>query len=113
MDVALEILIFANATILAVTFAFFSRSILELLKTKKPGFAFKFRRRYAIALVLTVVTITGVYGATLFQHTFPPTPSGTLPVISSTCTNLTLETAGMITGFSASMLFNCGPTTAA
>ena len=113
MDVALVVLIVANAIILAVTFAYFSRSLLDLLKTKAPNFSFKFRRRYAIALVLAVVAITGVYGATLFQQTFPATPSGTLPVISSTCTTLMLETAGMITGAPASMLFNCSPTTAA
>jgi len=113
VDVVLVILIFANVLILAITFAFFSRSLIDLLKAKRPEFSFKLRRRHAIALVLTVVTITGVYGVTLFQHTFPATPSGTLPVISSTCTALTLETSGMITGVPESMLFNCGLTTAA
>jgi len=110
---ALEILIFANALFSVVTLVFFGRQLLELVKTRKHSFEFKFRRRYAIALVLTVVAITGVYGVTLFQHTFPATPSGTLPVISSTCTTLTLETAGMITGVPENMLFNCGPPTAA
>lgn len=113
MDVALVVLILANALILAATFLYFSRSLLDLLKAKRPSFSFRFRGRYAIALMLAVLTITGVYGVTLFQHTFPATPSGTLPVVSSTCTSLTLETTGMITGVSASMLFNCGPTTAA
>src|SRR4029077_17930747 len=84
-----------------------------MLKIKKPSFAFKLRRRYAVALILTMVAITGGYGAALVGHTFPATPSGTLPVISSTCTALTLETTGMITGLPASILFNCGPTTAA
>jgi hypothetical protein len=85
-----------------------------LLKAKRPNFSFKLRRLYAIALILVVVMITGVYGLTLLQHTFPATPSGSLPVISSACTTLTLETTtGLITGFPESMLFNCGPTTAA
>ena len=113
MDVALEVLILANALVLIVTLVFFGRSMLDLLKAKTPNFSFKLRRRYAVALILTVVTITGVYGVALFQHTFPATPSGSLPVISSTCTTLALETTGMITGVPATMLFNCGPTTAA
>jgi len=114
MDVALVVLILANALILAATLLYFSRSLLDLLKAKAPSFSFKFRGRYAIALMLAVLTITGVYGVTLFQHTFPATPSGTLPVISSTCPTLTLETTtGMITGVPATMLFNCGPTAAA
>ena len=113
MDVALGILILANALLLAATFVFFSRSSLDRLKTKILSLSFKFKRRYAIALVLTVVAIAGVSGVTLFQHTFPATPTGTLPVISSTCTTLTLETTGMITGVPESMLFNCGPTAAA
>jgi hypothetical protein len=110
---ALEILIFANALVLIMTLVFFGRALSGLVKAKRPSFAFTFRRRYAIALILTVVTITGVYGVTLFQHSFPATPSGTLPVISSTCTTLTLETAGMITGVPSTMLFNCGLSAAA
>jgi hypothetical protein len=110
---ALEILIFANALVLIVTLVFFGRALSSLVKAKRPSFAFTFRRRYAIVIILTVVTITGVYGVTLFQHTFPATPSGTLPVISSTCTALTLETAGMITGVPSTMLFNCGLSAAA
>jgi len=113
MDVAMVILVLANALLVIVTLAFFSRSLLASLKAKMPSFSFTFRRRYAIALVLAVVAISGVYGVTLFQHTFPATPSGSLPVISSTCTSLTLETTGMITGVLATMLFNCGPTVAA
>ena len=113
MDVALVVLILANALIVAATLLYFSRSLLDLLKAKAPSFSFKFRGRYAIALMLAVLTITGVYGVTLFQHTFPATPSGTLPVISSTCTTLMLETAGMITGVPETMLFNCGLTAAA
>ena len=113
MDYALDILIFANALLVAVTFVFFSRSLLGSVRAKMPGFSFKLRKRYAIALVLTAVAITGVYGVTLFQHTFPATPTGTLPVISSTCTTLSLETTGMITGVPETMLFSCGPTTAA
>lgn len=113
MDFALVLLISANAMVLAVTFAYFSRALLNLLKTKKPGFSFKLRRRYAISLVLTIVMLTSVYGVTLLLHTFPATPTGSLQVVSSTCTTLTLETIGMITGVPETMLFNCGPTTAA
>jgi len=113
MDVALEILVLANALLLILTLVFYGRSLLDLVKAKRPNFSVKFRKRYAIALILTVVAITGVYGVTLFTHTFPATPSGTLPVISSTCTTLTLETRGMITGVLETMLFNCGSTTAA
>lgn len=119
MDIVLEILILANALIVAVTFAFFGRSLLALLKVEiRNSFRFnvrqfKIRRRYAIALVLAALTVTGVYGVTLFQHTFPATPVGSQRTISSTCTNLVLATSGMITGLPESMLFNCGPTTAA
>ena len=114
MDVALDILILANALIVAVTLAFFGRSLVDLLKVKaQTSFSFKLRRRYAIALVLAALTVTTVYGVTLFQHTFPATPAGTQPVISSTCTTLTLETFGMITSLPESMLFNCGSTAAA
>src|SRR5260370_15558512 len=107
MDVALVVLILANALIVAATLLYFSRSLLDLLKAKAPSFSFKFRGRYAIALMLAVLTITGVYGVTLFQHTFPATPSATLPVISSTCTTLILETAGMITAEHDTIMFNC------
>ena len=113
MDLVLDVLILANALVLAATLVFFSRSLLDSLKIHKLSFSFKLRRRYAIAIILAIVTVTGVYGVTLFQHTFPATPSGTLPIIASTCTTQTLETTGMITGVPASMLFNCGPMAAA
>ena len=116
MDVALEILILANAVIVAVTFVFFGPSLLHLVKVNvQANFRFnigrfKIRRRYAIALGLAAITVTSVYGVTLFQHNFPATPVGTQRTIYSTCTNLVLATSGMVTSLPASMLFNCGPT---
>jgi hypothetical protein len=108
-----EILILTNAIILIITFVAVSRSLHDLLKLRNLKFAFAFKRRYTIAGALVALMITGVYGATLFQHSFPATPPGGSQVIGSSCTTLTLETAGMITGFSEEMLFNCGATTPA
>jgi hypothetical protein len=110
---ALAILILANALALIITAVAFSRSLHRLLRTRNPKLAFTFKRRYAVAIVLAGVMVTGVYGATMLQHTFPATPSGGSRVITSTCTTLTLETFGMLTGFSETMLFNCGLSAAA
>ena len=110
---ALAILILANALALIVTAVAFSRSLHRLLRTRNPKLAFSFKRRYAVAIVLAGVMVTGVYGVTLLQHTFPATPSGSSQVITTTCTTLTLETVGMVTGFSETMLFNCGLSVAA
>ncbi|TMI21038.1 hypothetical protein E6H31_07340 [Candidatus Bathyarchaeota archaeon] len=110
---ALAILILANALALIVTTIAFSRSLHRLLRTRNPKLAFSFKRRYAVAIVLGGVMVTGVYGATLLQHTFPATPGGSSQVITTICTTLTLETVGMVTSFSESMLFNCGLSAAA
>jgi hypothetical protein len=104
----LEILILGNAIILIVTFVAFSRSLHNLLKSRNLKFTFALKKRYALAGILVAVLVTGVYGATLFQHNFPATPPGGSQVIGSACTGLTLESVGMITGFSEEMLFNCG-----
>lgn len=106
----LEILILANAIVLLITFVAFSRSLHNLLRSRNLRFTFAFKKRYALAGILVAVMVTGVYGATLFQHNFPATPPGGSQIISSACTTPTLETAGMITGFSEEMLFNCGAT---
>jgi hypothetical protein len=110
---ALAILILANALVLIVTAVAFSRSFNNFLKARNLKLRFTFKRRYAMVMTLAVVMVTGVYGATLFQHNFPATPSGGSQVITSTCATLTLETTGLITGFPENMLFNCGATTAA
>ncbi len=108
---ALEILVLANALALIVAGVAFSRPLHR--KLKAPKLTFKFRNRYAIAIVLAVVIITSVSATTLLQHTFPATPSGSSQSITSTCTTLALETTGMITGFPENMLFSCGSTAAA
>lgn len=110
---ALEVLLLANAVVLGVTIVYFSRSLYRLLQSKALKLTFTFKRLYAIAAILAIVLVTGVYGVTLFQHTFPAAPNGNSQVISSTCTTLTLETGGMITGVPASLLFDCGASGAA
>jgi hypothetical protein len=108
---ALEILVLANALALVVAGVAFSRPLHRMLRA--PKLKFKFRNRYAIAIVLAVVMITSVSAVTLLQHNFPATPTGSSQAITSTCTTLALETTGMITGLPENMLFSCGPTTAA
>jgi len=111
---ASEILILANATLALIgTAVALSRPLQKLLSARSPKLKFAFKNRYAIAIILTIVMITSVSAVTLFQHTFPATPSGSSQAITSTCTTLTLETTGMITGLPESMLFNCGLTTGA
>jgi len=111
---ASEILILANGALALIGIAIaLSRPLHKLLKARSLRLKFTFKNRYAIAIILTIVMVTSVSAVTLFQHTFPATPSGSSQAITSTCTTLTLETTGMITGFPESMLFNCGPTAAA
>jgi hypothetical protein len=85
----------------------------NLLTARNARIVFTLKKKYAIAIMLAVVLVTGVSGAILIRHTFPATPSGGSQIVTSTCTTLTLETTGMLTGFPEQMLFNCGPTSPA
>lgn len=64
----------------------------------------------AVAILIAAATI--VAAATLFTHTFPATPAGATPVLTSTCVGgtLVMQTAVLpLTGTAGALRFDCGP----